>query len=373
MRVLELISPTGYYGAERVLVTLAKYLQKAGVDVSTGIFSATHGAAHEVAERAGEAGVAVFEVPCAGRVDLGAVRTLRRRIREMRASVVHTHGYKTDLYARLACWGLGIPLVATYHHGTAEPNQEWTLKLYDKLDYQVLRTFDRVVAVSDPIRAFLAQAGVPQRKVSVILNGIDLGDFPENAEATLRRDLSLGNARTVGMVGRLHPEKGPQQLLAAAQKVLNQLPDVIFVIVGDGPQRRELDDLVRTLGIDKSVRFPGFRTDMAGVYRSLDVVVLPSLNEGLPMTLIEAMAMKRPVVATDVGGVPAVVRHNETGILLKSADPQGLAQAIVELLQDPARAARLAGSGQDLVKARYSADRMTREYLDLFRGVCGAC
>ncbi len=167
----------------------------------------------------------------------------------------------------------------------------------------------------------------------MIVNGVDINQF-DGATPTLRNELEDAAGSVVGFVGRLVPDKGGALLLQAAKRVLAVCPEAKFVFVGDGPSRNEWETLAAQLGIHENVVFAGVRKDMPGVYASLDIAVLPSLVESMPMCLLEAMASSRPVIATRVGAVPRLVIPEETGLLLKPGDVNELTSAILRLLQD---------------------------------------
>jgi glycosyltransferase involved in cell wall biosynthesis len=371
MKILELISAAGYYGAESAVVTLAKALHRAGDSVVVGVFSNLHCGKNSVAERARNAGLRVFEPECNGRFDPHTVRAIRAFLLEEGVQMLHTHGYKADLYGSTARAGTDIPIVATCHHGVdRHPTEDLSMWIYDRIDLLALRAFDRVVAVSEPIAAWLRKSGIVPGKLSVIQNGIDIEKFDGSPRPALRDELNLGRRPVIGTVGRLHPEKGARFLILAAREVLQQHPDAVFAFVGEGPERAELEALARETGVAGSVVFTGARVDMPPVYQSFNILVLPSLNEGTPMTLIEAMAMRRPVIATDVGGVGKVVSDGETGLLVKAGDPAALGAAVLRLLGNAELCAALSSRAYTLARERFSDEVMTRAYREVLSKAC---
>jgi glycosyltransferase involved in cell wall biosynthesis len=167
-------------------------------------------------------------------------------------------------------------------------------------------------------------------------------------------------------VGRLSIEKGVDIFLAAAARVLAELPETKFVVAGDGPDRAKLDAMIDELGIGASVRMLGRRDDMPAVYASLDLMVSSSRREGLPMAILEAMASRVPLIATAVGGVPTVVLDGRTGVLVPEVDAALLANGIVALLRDGALRERLGAAARQLVEDEFSAQRMTADYLRVY-------
>jgi glycosyltransferase involved in cell wall biosynthesis len=197
-------------------------------------------------------------------------------------------------------------------------------------------------------------------------NGVDTARF-HGGTPTLRHLMPEHCDRFIGFVGRLSQEKGGTFFLEAARRIVAERPNTAFVLVGDGPCRADWQELAARLGIASKVVFAGVRKDMAGVYASLDALVLPSVTEALPMCLLEAMAASRPVVATNVGSVASVILPDRTGILVEPADADALANAVLRLLGDAALAQAIAARGRDHVGRHFSHETAAAAYLDLYR------
>ncbi len=364
MKILQLISSEGKYGAETMLLCLARSLAPIGYESVVGVFRNSHCPHTEIAEAAKLEGLKVEIIPCDGKVDRSAVDAIRRCLRIHSVDLVHTHGYKANLYGYWAARGTGVPLVATYHLDW--PDRGLALRLYHLLDRLVVRRFSKIAAVSEAVARSLRRSGIPSARITTIDNGIDLSPFAQ-ARPTLREEMPQRPKMLIGLVGRLTSQKGCEYFLRAAQKVLVGFPEALFVLVGEGPDRIKLEALAQELNIRERVIFAGHREDMPGVYSSLDVLVLPSINEGLPMTLIEAMAAARPVVATPVGAVPKLVVPERTGLLANPRDPENLAAAIGRLISDPDLRRRLGADGQAWVMRRFSAGAMARKYVEIYQ------
>ncbi len=344
MRVLHLISSSGVYGAEKMVVGLCEALPAHGVQPVLEVFDNAHSRNVEVADYALTFGVPVRLLPCGGRFDLGAVRRLRRDIRRARADLVHAHGYKANLYGFLATRG-GVAFVATNHRFDTGP--------LNRFDKPILRRADAVFAVSDEARDSLRTVyGVAD--ATTIPNGVDPRPF-----ATAVPSLALPRP-VVGMVARLAPEKAPGDYLAVAA----DLPDTTFVVVGDGPLREQLQH--QATG---NVHFLGFRDDMADVYASLDVLVQPSYREGMPMTILEAMAAGVPVVATRVGAAADVIDDGHTGKLVDAGDVPALTTAVRSLLADDAGRNAMGEAAREAVREHFTVDRMAARYAEAYRQV----
>lgn len=363
MRTLQLISPSGPYGAESMMINLAEALQTLDCESVLGLFrNSQNPCDREVARLAAGAGLPVEIISCRGSVDLHALEQIKDCIRRHRLELVHSHGVKTDLYGYLAARATCVPIVATYHCSLKVSRIRLKWRWYRAADLLLLRRFDKVIAVSEAICAGLRDSGIRGARLGQIRNGVNVAVSPAEPAADIR---SAGRA-IVGFVARLIPEKGPEHFLRAAKRVLQTFPDTTFYLVGSGPHRPALESLARELQIAGHVVFAGLRQDMPAVYAALDIMALPSLSEGLPMTVLEALAAGRAVVATAVGGIPSVIRDGETGLLIPPADSDALAGAIERLLRAPELRKKVGQCGRRLVEEQFSSNVMAKEYLAIY-------
>lgn len=358
MTVLSLISSEGYYGAENMLVTLAQKLCQVGCRCLVAVFFDPLSPQPEVAERARQCGLTVEMVKCRGKLDWSTVRQLRMLLLKHNVDIVNPHGYKADLYAYVAFRPTRSALVATVHNW---PSRRLSMRAYAVLDRIVLRRFDKVIGVSEVPSNILRRSRVAPDKIATIPNGVDVERF-DLAAPSLREEIASDGATLVGFVGRLVPEKGGEVLLRAAQQVLVDRPRIKFVFVGEGPSRKRWEALARQLNVGKQVVFLGARSDMPGVYSSLDIVVLPSLIESLPMCLLEAMAAGKPVISTRVGAVPQLLASEQIGLLVEPGRVRALSTAILRLLEDHELALRLGKNGRQHVARNFSAEAMAKNY-----------
>lgn len=344
-----------------MLIALARSLSKIGARCVIAVFEDSRCAHVEVADEARRQGLEVELVPCNGRWDCRVVGRICGVLERHHAAVLHTHGYKADAYGFAASRLFPTALVSTCHNW---PSPVPIMRAYAALDRLLLRGFDKVAAASDPVAGVLRRSGI--RGAVAVPNGVELERF-SSATTTGCDGLPRGCDRLVGFVGRLVPEKGGEPLLHAARKVLAARPRTGFIFAGDGPSRSDWTALAGELGISANVVFAGVCKDMPGLYAALDLVVLPSLVEAMPMCLLEALAAGRPVIATRVGSVPKVVLPGLTGLLLEPGDVLGLAGAILRLLGDPNLARLLAEQGRAHVAQHFSAERMAAVYFGMYQ------
>jgi glycosyltransferase involved in cell wall biosynthesis len=274
-----------------------------------------------------------------------------RQLRKERVHIVHCYlsvanvvGTLTALLARVPVLLVSKRSLDSYHK-KVEAWGHWAVN----------HVADRVVANAEAVKEFVIRTeGCPAEKLVVIPNGIDADFVLNGARERERAALGLGpQDRVVGTLGRLAWKKGHEYLLQAAAEILQEDPQVTFVLVGDGPLRQQLEKQARTLGIAPRVKFLGQRLDSQAVISLFDVFVLPSVIEGMPNALLEAMALERPVVVTNVGGNAEVVTDGATGMVVPPRQPTEMAQAVRRLLHDNGLARRLATAGRQAVTQRF--------------------
>ncbi|MDI6893219.1 MAG: glycosyltransferase [Bacillota bacterium] len=360
MRVLHIITDTNVGGAGRYLLNLLGSRAFAGLDVTVACPQG------ELARRVDALGVSRMEV--SGR-DVSwswpLLRELHAAIRRLRPHVVHTHA---SLAGRVAARLGGVPVVYTKHNvvriptaaGVVPPAAGPAKRLFNRWSGRLLA--DRVIAVSGAVGMQLAEAGFDPRRVVTIPNGIDLRPFV-GVEA--RRERPLGYR--VGTAARLTYQKGLDILIEAAARVVAGEPRARFVIGGEGPERPRLEEMIRARGLEGRVTLAGFVQDVPAFLAGLDIYVLSSRYEGLPLATLEAMAAALPVVATDVGGVAEAVVDGVTGLLVPPGDAAALAAAILALLRDPERVRSLGRAGRQRVEAQFDCELMAARVVDVYR------
>jgi len=290
--------------------------------------------------------VHVIALPPLRRPGPGSARSVSALVRLARASdavLVHANGSRAMAYAGVAGRLAARPTI-------------WHVRVADSdglVDRALCAVATAVIATSRAVARRFAWAPA---KVRLVPNGVDLKRFaPRPPSSALRASLGVpSSAPVVLSIGRHVPEKGNRHLVDAAALVERSRPGVHWVLVGDGELRSELEAQARRLSLASRLHFTGWRDDVADVLALADVFVLPSESEGFGRVLVEAMAMSRPIVATEVGGVPDIVLAGETGLLVRPADPLGLADAVRALLDDPARAARLGAAGRARAESTFS-------------------
>jgi len=361
LRVVEVMATGTNGGAQEHVYSLLSRMDRTRYEPS--VVSLTPGSAVRAIRSLGIP-VTVFDEPD----DAIAVGAVVAHLADVGAEIVHNHMYRAELVGTRAAIALGEAghrrpwVIGTVHSSRIRAAE----------DREVLRhltpQMNHLVAVSRAIVHKIADERPSNVPVSLVHNGVDLARYDRTeACCTLAEEYRLEpNAQIVGVVGRLEPEKGHPTLIDAWPRVLRTVPDAYLLIVGEGSRREALEHQVAELGIGSRVIFTGRRDDVPAVTAALDVAVLPSYREAQGLTILEAMALSRPVVASNVGGIPEMVEDGRTGLLVPPHDPGALAAAIIRLLVDHPLADMLARAGHDLVHERFCLELMVRSIEDLY-------
>jgi len=321
-------------------------------------------------------GVTVITIPTLVRRispwnDLRAFLAILRHLRRLRPGIIHTHTSKAGLLGRLAAWVARVPVVVHTPHGHVFYGHFGPAlsRFFLLVERMLSRITDHLVALTPGEAEDYVDLGVmPPHKISVIPSGIDLRRFTDARVDRLskRRELGLPPAAlAIGFVGWLLPIKGLSFLVRAMPGVLARHPESLLVLVGKGDDEVQLRSLADSLGLNGRVLFLGWRADVDEILPCFDLLVLPSLNEGMGRVLVEAMAAGVPIVASRTGGVPDLVWDGQNGLLVPPADSHALEQAVVELLGDEGERRRMAARGQRLC-GQYSAESMVRQLSELY-------
>jgi glycosyltransferase involved in cell wall biosynthesis len=361
VRVVEVMATGTNGGAQEHVFNLVSWLDPDFYDLS--IVSLSPGSAVRKLERAGFA-VTVIDEPD----DVIATATLTAHLADVRPDVVHNHMFRAEVVGTKAAIALATAghrrpwIVSTVHSSRVRSveDQEQLRRLTPEMD--------RLIVVSRAIEQKVVDEGRLGSQRVLIYNGVDLDRLIHLEPCcTLREEYAMdADAAIVGVVGRLELEKGHPTLLEAWPLVLAQVPRAYLLIVGEGSRQDALREIAHERGIERHVIFTGRREDIPAVTAALDVAVLPSYREAQGITILEAMAMSRPVVASNVGGIPEMVEDGVTGLLVPPHDPPALAGAISRLLLDHPLADTLARAGHDLVHDRFCVQRMVNAVQEIY-------
>lgn len=371
-RVLHFIDSAGVYGAERVILNLSTQLQRVGGYVPVvGCIVQGRDEPSALFDAAASAGIEALKIPIANSRlwrDLPRAASL---LAGAGIDLIHSHGYKPSVYGEVIRRRMGVPILATCHLWFEPSSGPLKMRVMVAIERRLYRGFPAVVAVSEPIREILVRHGVPQERTAVVANGVEVPEAPPATRlAALRRELDLADDDFVVLnAGRLTRQKAQWLLLEAAAILKNRERSFRFVIVGEGPLKQELRRRAEQLGVAHRVGFLGFRDDMDALLQMADAFALPSLDEGMPMALLESAAAGLPAVTTAVGDIGKLIVHEQTGLLIPGEDAPALAAALERLYRERELAGRLAAAAHQAMVDRYSSQAMTRRYVEVYERI----
>lgn len=364
MNITHVVENLNRGGLERVVLDLVRLQQQQGHRCQVVCLFERGALAHEL----DVAGIPVHACNKRKGLDLKALSHVRRLVRAHRTDVLHSHNAAAHYLAVLASLGLGVGKVINTRHGMGGMRRWNRAEMLYRAS--LVRT-DAVAMVCEAASDGALEHGlVPHRKLRVVPNGLRVQEFSiatPAARERLRQSLGLPpRTQLVGTVGRLNWAKDQANLIRAYRRVREQLPDSALLLIGGGKLRRELESCAREEGMNGAVHFLGDRSDVRELLQGLDVFVLSSVSEGYSMALLEASATALPIVATDVGGNREIVQHGVTGRVVPARDSEALAQAILDLLRNPQRAASCGAAARLMMETRGSLEAMAARYAALY-------
>jgi len=360
-RILYLIPSAKIGGTETMLAALAAELAAKGFSPLV-VTMGKRGPFHDMLDRAGirNRPLDLKRRPATGLFRLAAVLVAAR------PALIHSFLFWGNLLGKFLRVVTGIPLIMSQRS-----TDDWKSRFHWYAEYFPPRIPAAVVSNSSAgVRTLRARTNVPHSRIRFIPNGISLGPLAETVSD--KRAFGFpGEAAVVGSVGNLRPAKGYDHFFRAARIIAARRPDTVFAVAGEGPERARLERLAAELGIASRTRLPGFVSPVYNYLACFDIVVIPSLWEGFPVSALEAMGMGKPVVATSVGDLPEIIEDGVSGFLVRPARPEELADRVMRLLADPGLARRMGEAARERVQVRYRLEKTVDAYAALYRKVMG--
>jgi glycosyltransferase involved in cell wall biosynthesis len=368
-QIVFLIDSLGMGGAERLMIPYLQEFVSTDFNPRVCAFQVRDG--NPIAHDIEQLGVPVDLLPVRNLRNVDALPRLLRYLREHYADLLHTQLQFANILGSSAAKILDIPTVCTLH---TIGNLDKKVRGYwrDQAMQWVLKAAsDRVIAVSEQTRRYyIEQAGFAADKTITLHNGIYLDPFTactKESTRALRQELGIAqDAPVLITVAVLRPPKGIQYMLEALPAIVQAVPDVVYVVVGSGEHEAKLQELVQQKQIAENVLFTGARSDIPSLLAMSDIFVLPTLTEALPTVLAEAMAAQKPIIASQVGGVPEMVEHERNGLLLEPAQPAQLVDACVRLLRNPSEAERMGKTGLEIAHQRFDIRKQAQRLGDVY-------
>lgn len=326
----------------------------------------------EIGERLQQDGFTVAHLHRRPGIDRGCAKRLREFADREGAEMLHAHQYTPFFQSMLSRGLFGRRPVVFTEHGRHFPDVPSRKQMV--VNRLMLRSCDRLIGCGSAVRqALIDNEGLPESRVEVIYNGVDLSAFGKpsaGARERIRAEFGFASTDFVAvLVARLHELKDHQTALRAVDEARRQIPGLRLLLAGDGDQRAAIEQTIQKRGLAQTVTLAGTRKDIADLLAASDVFLMSSISEGIPLTVIEAMAARRPVVSTSVGGIPELIEHGVTGLLAASGDSASLAAFLVELYRRPDHRERMANVAARYVVEKFSLNRMLNGYRDVYRDV----
>lgn len=362
VNVAHFITPIGFYGAERWILALASKMGGARGRCELVITSENPEQRFEIFEQYPASAGGKYRLEMAGRFDVSIIGRLAELLVEQEIDVIQTHGYKSDIIGYLAARRAGIACISTPHGFGLHKNIK--IRLFTYISTLFLKRFDRVVPLSEGLAGQVRKMGVEESRIRVIENAFDVDEIDAVIKASHNGRAS--KISRIGYVGQLISRKQIDQLISVFARLSAKEPDLELIIAGEGEQRDDLEAQANLLECRAKISFLGYVEDRLELMRTLDMFVMTSTSEGIPRSLMEAMAMSIPVVAYNIPGVDVLIEHDTTGLLAPLNDQDSLESNISSLVVNIGAAQRLGNNARMHVEKRFSASRMSDEYQALY-------
>ncbi len=360
-KILLLIDEAKMGGGQQHLLWLAQKLDKSEFEVEVACEPEGY-----LVDELKKINVKVHPIKISNRPNVFALIKTYRLLNKVSPDILHTHGGTAGFYGRLASiFNFNGAVIHTYHgiHYLSF-ERHFPKIIYRAIDKFLLRFTDCTICVAQNDFDMGINAGVVRKEKAIMIhNGIDVEKFSaynENSNSGIKLKAEK-NSMIIGSIGRLHVQKGYEYLIEASKSVLKSYPNVKFVLIGDGELRRNLESLAIKVGVKNSFSFLGNQPNVSKLLAQIDIFVLPSLWEGLPLVLLEAMAAKKPIVATNVNGITEIIESEKEGILVAPKDPVSLSKAIIRLIEDEGLRKRFTENGYKKVVNKFSLKTMIKK------------
>ncbi len=362
--MLQFICPTGFYGAERWILALAKYLNPDQINCQLAVTEESQGQNIELFKRYKLLGLDSYKIQAYGRFDVRMVLKLVSLIREKNIDIIHTHGYKSDILGLVAAHITRIRSVAT-PHGFENVNDR-KLQMYIRLGCFALRYFDRVVPLSDDLESEMRKIGVNPKKLRLIKNGVDLEEIERERSLDTPSVYANGDEKIVGYIGQMASRKNLRDLLMTFNLLYAKHKNIRLLLVGDGPERKEIETVARELASSSKIHFLGFRNDRLRILKEFDLFCMTSSLEGIPRSIMEAMAMGIPVAAFNIPGIDKLIINGQTGLITDFGNREKLKESWERLIFSEEFSHKISRNGREFILDYFSSERMAKEYTTLY-------
>jgi len=365
IKILHLTTDSKIAGAEKLLIGIAKEFDRKKFE----IYFCTIKERGDLQNELEKLGQEALSLDCSSFAQLPtAYLKLSNIVKKYKINILHTHLYHASIIGQeVAHSQKNVVGIITRHY--SDLLYIYGSAMQRKLDRKASSRAKNIIAISNGVKKVLVeQDKIDEKKITVIHNGIDFNEFRiKDNSIDIRKDLLLDKeTKIIGAIGSLHPRKGHRYLIEAADILCRKIFNIKFIIAGEGVLEKELVDLRDAFGLEDKIIFTGFRKDVVDVIQAMDVIVQPSIEEGFGLSIIEAMSLGKPVIASCVGGIPEIIDDKKTGILVQSKNPIALAEAIEFFLNNKKEADLICKTAQEKVRRKFDLIKMIRRYEELY-------
>jgi glycosyltransferase involved in cell wall biosynthesis len=364
-KVLHVIDSLVPEGAEQLLIDILSKSDRTNHEYVVCCLASRGPIADEIEDL----GIPVCVIGRTRKIDVRCYRRLKALIREFDPDIVHTHLFTSSFWGRIAAFRMGKMCVVTEHN-----TSDWKRWYHRVANRWLARITSKVIAVSDGVKSSLVQNDrIHPDRITVIQNGLSLDRMKANGSGSvLRREFKCDDDDILAVtVASLTEQKGHRYLIEAAQQFVRNRPNLKVACVGDGPLRKELEARVQARHLGDNVTFTGVRRDIRDILDAADVFILPSLYEGLSISLLEAAAMAKPIITTSIGTSEEIIQDGETGLMVKPCEASEIARALEYCADNRAQAIAMGKRASRLVRSNFSVEKTAREYEELYRDLLG--
>ncbi|MEW8052182.1 MAG: glycosyltransferase family 4 protein [Candidatus Thiodiazotropha sp.] len=368
LQVLDLRDSPWIDGPGRTILQCAEMIDRNKCNIHIGAFSGESHNDHAYMKKASQLGLDVVAIKENSSFDRKVIDQIKQVIQNQSIDIIHTHDFRSNIYGLICAKSQRLPLVSTCHGWISNSLKG---KIYTAIDKYLLRYHDQVIVVSEIMKENLVSGGMQSDKVNVINNALVINDYViEKGNNKLRSEFNISpEKKVIANIGRLSQEKRQDYFLKAAKYLNGINKNLMFIIIGVGPEEKRLMSLSHELGISDIVRFTGYRNDMVDVYNGIDLVVQSSNTEGMPNVVLESLLMGVPVIATNVGGTAQIIQHNINGILIDPENIGALENAMKDYIDNVTKYNEMALVGRQHVIKNFNQDARVEKLFNVYESL----
>jgi glycosyltransferase involved in cell wall biosynthesis len=365
INILHLRDSPWVCGPGRTILETGSLVDKSKYNYIVGAFAGPNGNDSQLIDAAKSRNLQIFPIKERRSFDANILKQILDYIDTNNIHILHTHETRSDLFGLFCAKKSNIHLITTVHGWVANNLKS---KILSEIDKFSLNFFDVIIVVSQKIKEQLVKYRIPEKKIHVLRNALIIDNYlPNRSDKSFRKELNISNETIlIGNIGRLSPEKGQEDLIQAANRIIKQKYNVKFVFVGIGPDQKKLEKLVKNYSLSDSVLFVGYRKDINNIYNSLDLVVQCSYTEGMPNVILESLLMKVPVIATNAGGTSEIIIDGKTGYMIKPGDWLKMSTLVEEFIFESDKFKNLALKGNIYVRDNFNFTERTKKLCKIY-------